>query len=248
MVFGKSFIVLDSVDSTNNYAANMLKTSDVAHGTVVMAYFQTNGRGQRGTSWQSNRGENLMMSLILKPLNLAASEQFILSQVICLGLLNYLRTETGIPATIKWPNDMLINGNKLAGVLIENSLRGNVVEHSIVGIGMNLNQNDFPAGVPAISIREITGKQYECGAVAKGLLPYLQAEYERINDAAGIKKRYLQHLLGYRKLLWYQKDGDRFQAEITGLGLHGELVLRCADGAELICGFKEVELLRENFG
>lgn len=247
MAFATNFIVLDSVDSTNNYAANVLKASEVAEGTVVLAYYQSHGRGQRGNSWISESGKSLLMSLILKPEYLEATDQFVLNQVMCLGLVRFLKHGLGIDAVIKWPNDILVNGNKLAGMLIENTLRGSRVEHTIVGIGLNLNQSEFPNELPATSLKIITGKEYDCAPFAQELMPYLEEEYRKMFDVRNVENRYLQHLLGYRKPLWYRKAGEEFLAEITGLGPHGELQLRTAHGTELSCGFKEIELLRKNF-
>jgi BirA family biotin operon repressor/biotin-[acetyl-CoA-carboxylase] ligase len=245
MPFGELVIVLQTVDSTNNYVANQLRSADVAEGTVVMAQLQTEGRGQRGTHWQSESGQNLLMSLVLKPENLEASAQFIISQWVCLGLVRYLRTEFQIPAVIKWPNDILVDGQKLAGVLIENSVRGNRIENSIVGVGLNVNQLEFDESLQATSLRKINGNTQDVRQVLDGLLPYLEQEY-RTTDYTAIRTRYLKALHGYRKLLEYRDDHGTFQAMIADIGPHGELILELPEGQRKKYRFKEVELLRES--
>ncbi len=234
---------MDTVDSTNNYAANLLKESDVAEGTVVMAQFQTEGRGQRGSKWQSARGENLLMSVVLKPKRMEASGQFAISQMICLSIVSCLQQTWNLPAAIKWPNDILVGGQKIAGVLIENAVRGNTIESSIAGIGMNVNQVSFSDDVQATSLHKLTGNKSEPETILRELLPFIGQFYGLILNSRELEKRYLENLYGFNENLWYKMNGDEFPAHITGLGPHGELQLQKATGEKIECGFKEIELL-----
>lgn len=248
MPFGSTVVKLPDVDSTNNYAANLLRESQVTEGTVVMALFQTAGRGQRGSLWQSNPGENLLMSLILKPQQLEASRQFALNQVLCLALVEYLREDLKIPAQIKWPNDILVDDRKLAGVLIENSIRGGIIEYSIMGVGMNVNQTTFSEGVRATSLFNFSGDQLDVEEVMIGLLPYAERVYADLFNKKLLESNYLSRLYGFEEYLNYRENGEVYSAQITGLGTHGELQLRKRSGEEVTCTFKQVELLGKNGG
>lgn len=245
MAFEASFVMLESVDSTNNYTANLIKQTDVAEGTVVMAQFQTAGRGQRGNSWSGEHGQSLLMSVVLRPKNMPATAQFGLNQFICLAIYRFLGEEMGVEAQVKWPNDILVDNKKLAGVLIENSLRGQWVEHTIAGIGMNLNQLTFPADFAATSLRQCTERQYNPVEVARELLVFVEQEYRQLDDPKVLEDRYMKVLYGVGKNLRYREGEQEYNARIIGLGPHGELRLRKDSGEEVLCQFKQVTLLGE---
>lgn len=141
-MIGQKIIHLDTVDSTNNYTANLQKQGKIQHGTVILADEQTAGRGQRGATWTSNAGENLLLSLFVAPDNLSVTNQTVLTQFAALSCVFFLR-KIGISALIKWPNDIYVNDRKLAGILIENTLRSTSISESIIGIGLNVNQQAF---------------------------------------------------------------------------------------------------------
>lgn len=245
MSFGQPLLVLKRVDSTNNYAANMLRSADVAEGTVVMAHEQTEGRGQRGTSWSSDRGDNLLFSLVLKPSKLLVSQQFAISQKISLGIVNWLQSEFGIDARIKWPNDLLVNNYKIGGMLIENGIRGNLIDYSIVGVGLNVNQLQFDPKFNATSLRALTATHFEPKELLEGLLAHLEKAW-LISIDQNLEYKYVQHLMGWKSVLKYRDEHGIFSAQVAGLGPYGQLVLKRADGSVKSYGLKEVELLRES--
>lgn len=135
----------DTLDSTNSQAARELETA--AEGCVWIADFQTQGRGQRGNKWESGKGENLTFSILLRPEFLHPSRQFLISQICALGVSRYLN-DKGLPAKIKWPNDIYIGDKKICGILIENSISGDKLAVSVAGIGFNLNQTRFASDAP----------------------------------------------------------------------------------------------------
>jgi len=239
-------IVLQSVDSTNNYAASLLKLSEVVEGTVVLAYHQTNGRGQRGNSWSSNPGQNLLCSIILRPHFLKPADQFGLIQMVSVALVNYLKSE-GVEADIKWPNDILVNEQKIAGILIENILRGNQIECTIVGIGLNMNQQIFASEWKATSILLETGLQKDVLLELPNVISNIEKAYADLQfrpDA--LDAAYLDKLYGFQQPLYY-RDGDViYKAIIEKIGEQGELHLRKADGQRVTKLFKEIELLGKN--
>lgn len=147
---GKVAIRLPEVDSTNRFAKELVSKSTPSEGTVVWADYQTAGRGQIGSSWQSEPGANLLMSCILYPKFLPANRLFALNQAVCLAVLDTIQPL--LPplsrACVKWPNDLYIDEQKTAGVLIENRLQGFFVEHAVVGIGLNVLQTRFDATLP----------------------------------------------------------------------------------------------------
>ena len=140
---GKRWIKLNDVSSTNSYISTLLSQESAIDPIVVLADYQESGKGQGNHTWHSNRGENLLMSLLLFPAFLSASSQFCLSMVASLAITDTLDS-LGIAAKIKWPNDILTKNGKIAGILIEHGISGKTISHSIIGIGLNLNQHAFP--------------------------------------------------------------------------------------------------------
>ena len=138
-------IWLESIDSTNEEARRHI--SDIDNLSVLSALEQTAGRGQRGNTWTSNAGENLMFSIVLKSPVLTAEDHFALNEIASLSVAEFLSTY-GIKAQIKWPNDIYVDEKKICGVLIENSFRGKSISSSIIGIGLNINQRNFNVNLP----------------------------------------------------------------------------------------------------
>ena len=142
---GRKIVRLESVDSTNNYTANLIKSGELVHGSVIMAVEQTNGRGQMGAEWLVKPGENLTFSIFLDNVNLSVDNQFFLTRLVSVSLIDFL-ANFNIPAMIKWPNDLFVNDKKIAGVLIENNVSGSFIQKSIIGIGLNVNECEKQVG------------------------------------------------------------------------------------------------------
>ena len=138
-------IWLDSIDSTNEEAKRHI--SDIDNLSILSAYEQTKGRGQRGNTWTSTPGENLMFSIVLKNPKISARDQFGINEITSLSVVDFL-SQHGISARIKWPNDIYAGSKKICGILIENSLRGSGISSSIIGIGLNINQRNFDVNLP----------------------------------------------------------------------------------------------------
>ena len=134
-----------SLDSTNEEARRHI--SEIDNLSVLSALEQTDGRGQRGNTWTSNAGENLMFSIVLKSPVLMAEDNFALNEIAALSVADFLSTY-GIKAEIKWPNDIYVGEKKICGILIENSFRGKTISSSIIGIGLNINQRNFNVNLP----------------------------------------------------------------------------------------------------
>ena len=165
---GHQFIHLNTVDSTNNYAANLCKTASNAAGVVILSDYQTEGRGQRSNIWQSNLAENLTFSFIIDPKNYNINNPICINHHISVAILNFFE-KMGHSTTVKWPNDIYFDDKKIAGILIENIYSGNNFKYSIIGIGLNVNQIEFDYP-KATSLKKITGNNYNILESLKDLI------------------------------------------------------------------------------
>ena len=238
------------IDSTNTYALN---NASVHHDlSVFAAEFQTAGRGQRGNQWESRRGENLTFSILLKPDNLKAKNQFAITQAVTLALTDYLRG-LGIAAKIKWPNDIYIGVNKTSGILIENILGGDKLTASVIGIGLNFNQMEFDPTIPnPTSIRKELLKagvdnyfdvKKELPVVLECFskyIPYISDEARHNMDEVYLERLYK---IGVESGFKDNLTGEELHATITGVEDDGKLILKTQQGEIKRFYFKEVSYL-----
>ncbi len=237
---------LGQLPSTNLYLSDLLKENPEIGPVMLTADYQVSGRGQGGHHWHSNPGENLLMSLLLFPAFLSASEQFQLSRLASLALIDTLRG-LGIDAVIKWPNDILVNRRKLAGILIENAISGKMLSHTIIGIGLNLNQTEFPVfPVEATSVSLELGLSSECMVVADNLLESLMARYRQLEAGgrARLEGDYLAHLFLLNQPAEFISGGKQFTGIIRGLSDMGELIVE-HHGLSRTYAFQEIQVLLE---
>ncbi|HEX4888696.1 MAG TPA: biotin--[acetyl-CoA-carboxylase] ligase [Luteibaculaceae bacterium] len=244
-LIGHQIVRLDAIDSTNNYAANLLNTPFGAEGTVIMAYDQFAGKGQRGSIWLSKPGENLTFSLILRPTFLTADDQYYLSKWAALAVAEALTHLTGIEVHIKWPNDLYCGVQKLGGMLIEATLQGNALNHAIVGVGININQMDFDASLSATSLSLLTGQRWDMEVVLEALLQSLNARYIWVLQRKWkeIDQGYLSRLLDWKGVRRFESRDGVFQAKVLGVNKNGLLQLEQAGGEIREYDLKEVKWL-----
>lgn len=240
-VFDPRYVWLDTVDSTNTYCMNSAKNGET-EGFVVASYFQEQGRGQRGNTWESEHGENLTFSLLLRPIFLKVEEQFLVSQVIAISVCDWLKSQN-VDALIKWPNDIYIGDQKVAGILIENSFSSSVLDVSVIGIGLNLNQTVFSKDIPnPTSLFLLTGNQFKPEIVLSELVVTIQLRYLQLKY--GLKEKvvndYLKTLYRFQQLSNFSNKDRLFKAKIVGVKPTGELILETESGDMKIFGFKEV--------
>ena len=235
----------DHLDSTNRFAVNQVHKGLVGEGTVYAAYMQPGGRGQRENKWISEPGENLTFSVIYEPVFLAAASQFYLNMAVCVALTDFLKAELSINAKIKWPNDIYVEYEKLAGILIENALRGQNLSFSVIGIGLNINQELFDESLRnPTSVKLITGQHNAIEPLLERFLDYLEREYLllkalRFTDLYG---RYINNLLFYNEERIYGANGEAFTGTITGVSPEGKLIMETPTGPRVFA-FKEVEFM-----
>ena len=246
-VIGSSTIKLDAIASTNDYTRDLLtKSEKITEGTVVIAENQHGGRGQRGNSWISEPGSNLTFSIVLYPKFLSPSDQFVLSKAISLGIVSYLAESLPVNVSeikIKWPNDIYVGAKKLCGILIENSVSGNKLNHSIVGIGLNVNQESFDASLPnPTSMKILGGKAYDLLTCFEALCACLDRQFIELRNNASkrINTEYLNALYQFEESGIYIINGVTVQARIVGVSKAGALELIKDDGKKVECNFKEV--------
>ncbi len=241
----KKIIVLNELESTNNYASRLILSDAAEEGTVVLTHFQTSGRGQAGNGWESERGKNLLASVILFPEFLNAAKQFAISKIVSLALTGFLEREIeGV--SIKWPNDIYVGNRKIAGILIENTVKGNSLASSVVGIGLNLNQEKFLSDAPnPVSLKQITGKDYDAETVVAGISGAVFSWYEKLKtgDFSEIDSSYFSKLYGVGEWRKFIKNDKIFEARIIGVGEFGQLRLEKRSGVVDEFMFKEVEFV-----
>lgn len=238
---------LDTVDSTNSYArchsARLWAVAGDAKAVVVYAHEQTAGRGQRGNVWHSRAGENLLVSFVVRPTALPVTSQFALSQAVALAVrsaMGYL----DIDVVLKWPNDIYVGERKLAGILVELDCCGSLVEQAVIGIGLNVNEEQFaPMEKVPVSMKMLTGEVYDVQEVLGVLLDSF-SYYSSLLDAGCyslLAAEYKKNLLGYKRLMHYRDAASEFDAKIMDIASDGRISLQRTDGSMHAYAFKEVE-------
>ncbi len=203
---------------------------------VVVADNQTEGRGCGTNRWESERGQNLLFSLMIHPENLPANQQFQISMAISLAIIDALGQMVG-DLSIKWPNDIYWRNGKLAGILIENTLKGNLIKDSIIGVGLNVNQRKFHSDAPnPVSLWQITGQETNREQLLKDIL-------QRLDFKDGLKERYMKSLYRRKGFHPYTDKDGVFMAEIVGVEDDGHLLLSDDNGKKRRYAFKEVQFV-----
>ena len=250
LFIGQNHIELPFIDSTNTYASELLQKGDVIEGTTVFTFDQRLGRGQRGNHWHSKAHQNLTLSIILKPAFLPINKQFELNKVVSLGLRDFihaqLRTYQLLQCKIKWPNDIYVNDKKIGGILIENILKGNQIAYSIIGMGININQENFDESIPnPVSLKLLTGIQYNLKAMVEELCLYIEKRYLCLsnNNIENLNTDYLSFLYRYNFFSTYEYYGTKIIAKIIGVEDGGKLILEKENGTLLSCDFKEIRFV-----
>ena len=248
IVFNNVF--LDEVNSTNDYAANLIAKSNPIEGTVITASLQTAGKGQIGRRWFSKRDQNVLCSIILYPKFLQATDQFQLNIAVSLAIYDLIDYYTELAdIKIKWPNDIYIGNRKIGGLLIQNSILGKSIHSAIIGAGININQTSFPIDIPnPTSLQLTTGNTLSLDQVRGWLFRFMTKRYLQLKHGMMkvMKKEYLQNLYLLDVLANYQDaEGNVFQGKIKTVGDTGKLVIEMVGGTKRSFNFKEIRFIGE---
>lgn len=230
------------MDSTSRVLRQWCEEGRIDEYTVVVTDFQTAGRGQRGNTWESEKGKNLMFSLLLTPTFLPANKQFLLSQIASLAIKDVIELYCK-EVSVKWPNDIYWRDKKICGMLIEHALQGSDLSYTIVGIGLNINQEIFRSPAPnPISLYQVTKIKHDAPAILQQVLDRLLFYYEKLRDGdeAFIPNLYYQSLFRRNQLAFYKDKEGVFEGRIVRVEPSGLLVLQRNDGSERAYAFKEI--------
>ncbi|MBR5695986.1 MAG: biotin--[Paludibacteraceae bacterium] len=246
-----NLIHLTSTSSTNDYLHHLISCDDsLTEGLVIWSDFQTEGKGQISNVWESEAGQNLTFSMLFFPSCVSASEQFLLSQFVSLGIVDYLRNHVGLSdVTIKWPNDIYWKNKKICGILIENLLVGSSISHTIVGVGLNVNQKKFLSDAPnPVSMAMATKRTFNLEVELPKLVDCIKARYLQLikNDFSTIRAQYFNSMYHGDSFYYYTDDKGSFAAKIDSVANDGILSLRLVDGEVRKYAFKEVTFIVSN--
>ncbi len=245
MIIGSKLFFYRNLPSTNSHAAVLLKGNGLPEGAVIYTNYQSAGRGQAGNKWESEENKNLLISIILYPTMINPADQFLLSMMISLGICDFLNVHTA-PVSIKWPNDIYVNDDKIAGILIENSILGESIEHTIAGIGMNINQVKFVSDAPnPVSMSILTGIQYDLDLCLNQLIKAMDNRYKQLisGDYATIRKDYSSVLYRKDQLSDFRDLNGIFKGRIRDAGETGKLKVEKEDGIVHEYSFKEIDFI-----
>ncbi len=240
-----NIIKLNAIDSTNSYLKKCIVEKDLESYTVVLAEHQTKGRGQMGAVWESERGKNLTFSILVKFLNFEVHQQFYLSMAVALAVLRTVNTYLNTSIFVKWPNDILADKDKLAGILIENMLTGNQIKQAVIGIGLNVNQEKFSENVKNVtSLKKLTNLNFDkdklLGEIVESLKYYIN--YIECKDFMRLKKLYLKKLYRFEiPTMFEDKSGYIFLGKIITVSEDGHLVIELENETTRKFNLKEIK-------
>lgn len=241
-------LILERAESTNSTLFTMAQEDrELPQLYSVIAREQTAGRGQRGNNWLAEAGSSLCFSFLIRSAGLLATEQYAVSELAAYGVMKtlarYLPEEQKSRLSIKWPNDIYYDERKIAGILIEHSITGTHIDYSVVGIGININEEQFPEELPnPISLHQITGEKYDLDAVHARIMrrfgfmiePFLMGNYSEVHQRC-MSRMYRRH--GLHR---YKDEQGTFLAEIKDVLPSGHIVLATDEGELRTYAFKEV--------
>ena len=231
----KKVFYYETIDSTNIQAARLAKEG-AKHGCVVIAKEQTAGKGRRGREWESPKDENIYMSILLRP-EMEPSKAPMLTLVMAYSVARSLCKKGFDNVQIKWPNDVIIGGKKICGILTEMELAGNEISHVVIGVGINVNTKGFSKELKekATSLYLESGKIQEMEELQKDIMETFWADYEQFvtdGDLSFLKESYNRILVNQEREVRVLEPGHEYTAYAVGINNNGELLVRTADGEE----------------
>lgn len=252
-LIGSSHQHFEILDSTNATAALLIAKARPSEGLVISADAQTAGVGQIGSAWHSEYGKNCLFSVIVYPSFLKAEHGFYLQMAVCNAMKDAVcALFPDLDFKIKWPNDLYCNDKKLAGLLIQTSVRGYFLDYAIIGIGINVNQTEFPKDIGhPDSLRGLIGKEFSRSKVLSGILFHMDFHYKKLKtqylstgNLSTVLTEYEQNLHLYNEWAIYQDSNDRYvEMFMEGVKPDGRLMLKDRTGKQRLYNFKEIKLI-----
>ena len=247
LIIGSKVLHLDRVNSTNEYLKELKNVENLKNGFTIAAAEQTAGKGYHNSKWDSEPNRNIILSFIIYPDFLLAQNQFFLSKIVSLAVLDYLSESTKMQDfVVKWPNDIYYKSQKIAGILIENSVKGEYLSDSIIGIGLNINQKKFSSILAnPISLKNITNLDYIIDIEINKLIAALNNRYKQLikQNFDDINRDYLNNLFQLNKWALYKSGELEFNGKITGVNEFGFLEMLSESEVLNTYNFKEVEFV-----
>ncbi|MCS7004051.1 MAG: biotin--[acetyl-CoA-carboxylase] ligase [Cytophagales bacterium] len=250
-IVGKKLINVPECNSTNTLLNHLIQNTKLPNGTLLITENQTAGRGQHHNRWFSEPYQNLTFSFLWIPKNFAAHQAFQLNMATSLGLYNFLSAL--LPQKkihIKWSNDILLEGSKICGILIENKIRNHKILYSVVGIGLNVNQTQFPIH-SATSLKLATQQTYDLPTLLENICFHIEKQYQNLGNFSYLKSCYTRALYRYQELSWYENISHKslpvgkFQGTILGINDHGKLAI-ALENKLYHFGIQEIKFFIEN--
>jgi BirA family biotin operon repressor/biotin-[acetyl-CoA-carboxylase] ligase len=245
MIIGSKIFFFENLPSTNTHAIELLKENRLPEGTIIQTNYQIAGRGYSVNKWESEDSKNLLISIVLYPTFIKPEDQFSISMSISLGICDFL--EQFIPGcTIKWPNDIYVLNDKIAGILIESSITGDKMEYTIAGIGLNINQTLFSKNIPnPTSLRLVTGTDNDTQECLNELALTIDKRYKQLisGETDRIKDEYISRL--YRLNTWseFKDEKGLFTGRILNVNEEGRLLIEKMDTTVGEYAFKEIDFI-----
>jgi len=240
-----NIIKLNAIESTNLYLKKLAVENEVESYTVVTANYQTSGRGQMGAVWHSETGKNLTFSILINFDAFEVERQFYLSMAVSLGLLEAIRTHISSPLFVKWPNDILAEKDKIAGILIENIVSGNLIKQTVIGIGLNVNQEQFPSNIGKVtSLKKVSGIIFDTDLLLAAIVISIEhfMGYVERREFEPLKKLYLKSLYKFEKPAMFEdKKGTIFLGKIVDVFEDGKLVVALENEKTRKFNLKEIK-------
>ena len=243
---GRHSTFLPEINSTNTYLAGILHKISLPEGSVIRAVKQNSGRGQKDSIWESEAGKNLLLSFLFYPSFITPKDVFLLNKTFTLSVYDFVTIWLKKKVSIKWPNDIYWKNKKVSGILIENSINASTISHSIIGIGVNINQNLFsPDLLNPVSFSLINHKEYDLEELFNSLCSCIEARYLQLKngDIKSIDKDYQSALFSIGKWKIYESMDNRFKGCIEGVDEYGKLLIQTENGEIKKYDLKEIKFV-----
>ena len=241
-----NIIKLDAIDSTNNYLKKIILNEGITDYTIVTTKFQTEGKGQLGTKWESEHSKNLICSVYKKNINIKVQDQFVISALVSLALIKTLRKVNLSNMHIKWPNDIMSDNKKICGILIENIVKENYIKDAVIGIGLNVNQTIFNNLPNATSIKNLIRASCSKDEILKDLVKNLEYYFNKLDKSSinSIFEKYEDALFRINKPSTFKNSkGEVFSGYIKGVSRLGKLNVMLEDNLVESYDLKEISIL-----